>query len=711
LGEPQYTDTTVAVCNEYTWWRNGETYYGSGTQVYTYMDDMGCENADTLHLTIVLSVTTHTMDTVCDSIVWNGQTYRESGELTFSGTNVMGCDSVDILNLTVNHSTASTTMVPACDSFTWNLTGDTYTHDTILSALSLIPNTQGCDSVVTLYLTVAHGAHETYREVNCGAYEWHQEWYAESGTYTYDYIDTAGCPSTDTLYLTVGEPQYSDTTVVACNEYTWWRSGETYYGSNTYVHVYTDEAGCESVDTMHLTVVLSVTTHFVDTVCDSIVWLGRTYRQSGTYTSTATSAMGCDSINVLELTVNQSKGSTTVVSTCDSYNWYEHVGVTESTDTLTHRFPMSNGCDSVVHLRLTIYHSDSTTHITDTACGSYQWNGLNYASSGTYRYYAATSHHCDSILTLHLTVHPDYAAHHYDTICAGESYQFNGEECLTTGEYVTTFRTVHGCDSLQILHLFALPRPVANIMTEYSCEKEEYKLSASREGYRYTWSATPGGHQVTGQEHDDYVLLHPRDTMTVMLTVEYLTGRACPSVAQINIVPLHNVTASIECHPEALDRDNRTLTAVDASVGHTEHGWYVDGTYWGDDPYIVYTADEYAEELLLMLVAYNDYCADTAQRIVKVVDDMLFIPNVFTPSLSTNSTFRAYGKGILEFYMVIYNREGNKIFESHDMEEAWDGTHNGTACPQGSYVYRIRYRGERVPDGWIDATGSILLLR
>ena len=91
--------------------------------------------------------------------------------------------------------------------------------------------------------------------------------------------------------------------------------------------------------------------------------------------------------------------------------------------------------------------------------------------------------------------------------------------------------------------------------------------------------------------------------------------------------------------------------------------------------------------------------------------EQLFVPNTFTPLLSTNSFFRAYGVGILEFEMDIYNREGLRVFHSDSIEEVWDGTHDGKACPQASYVYRIHYRAETVPDGWQTTSGSVLLLR
>ncbi len=69
---------------------------------------------------------------------------------------------------------------------------------------------------------------------------------------------------------------------------------------------------------------------------------------------------------------------------------------------------------------------------------------------------------------------------------------------------------------------------------------------------------------------------------------------------------------------------------------------------------------------------------------------LLYVPTAFTPNDDTfNDVFKANGKFISEFNMVIYNRWGAPIFESKDMEKGWDGTDNGTPAPPGNYSYKI----------------------
>ena len=44
--------------------------------------------------------------------------------------------------------------------------------------------------------------------------------------------------------------------------------------------------------------------------------------------------------------------------------------------------------------------------------------------------------------------------------------------------------------------------------------------------------------------------------------------------------------------------------------------------------------------------------------------------------------------------MMIYNRWGQKIYETTDPNSGWDGTYNNIPSPLGTYVYKVSYRTE-----------------
>jgi hypothetical protein len=83
----------------------------------------------------------------------DGNTYNASTNTpTWTLTNAAGCDSVVTLDLTINYSNSGTDTQLACDTYTW-MDGNTYTATTNTPTWTLT-NAAGCDSVVTLNLTI-----------------------------------------------------------------------------------------------------------------------------------------------------------------------------------------------------------------------------------------------------------------------------------------------------------------------------------------------------------------------------------------------------------------------------------------------------------------------------------------------------------------------------------------------------------------------------
>src|SRR4030095_1158394 len=118
---------------------------------------------------------------------WNGTPYTAAGTYTFTTKNAAGCDSVVTLVLTVSKSTTSSTPVTVCQAqlpYTWNGTpytaAGTYTFTT--------KNAAGCDSVATLVLTVSQGTTSSTPVTVCQAqlpYTWNGTPYTAAGTYTF----------------------------------------------------------------------------------------------------------------------------------------------------------------------------------------------------------------------------------------------------------------------------------------------------------------------------------------------------------------------------------------------------------------------------------------------------------------------------------------------------------------------------------------------
>ena len=60
--------------------------------------------------------------------------------------------------------------------------------------------------------------------------------------------------------------------------------------------------------------------------------------------------------------------------------------------------------------------------------------------------------------------------------------------------------------------------------------------------------------------------------------------------------------------------------------------------------------------------------------------------------------------------MLIYNRWGEVIYESHDATDYWDGSYTNKPCPAGTYNYKVQF-GSKIDDGKYLFTGSVNLIR
>ncbi|MDP1800278.1 MAG: gliding motility-associated C-terminal domain-containing protein [Bacteroidota bacterium] len=92
-----------------------------------------------------------------------------------------------------------------------------------------------------------------------------------------------------------------------------------------------------------------------------------------------------------------------------------------------------------------------------------------------------------------------------------------------------------------------------------------------------------------------------------------------------------------------------------------------------------------------MVVTNKWGCSDTVVKAIDILEDQtLFVPNSFTPNGDgLNEIFQPKGKGFAKFNMQVFNRWGQKIYETNEFTGGWDGTFQGKECQQDSYVWKI----------------------
>jgi PKD repeat protein len=161
------------------------------------------------------------------------------------------CTDTNTVTILVSSPTTASISNSSCQSFTWPVNGQTYSQSGVYYAT--ISNAAGCDSIITLNLTINQLTNTSETVSNCGNYTWPEngQTYTQSGTYTSTFTNTAGCLSTKTLILTINQPSSSVLTETALDSYV--LNGQTYTQSGIYTQVIPNSAGCDSTITLNLT--------------------------------------------------------------------------------------------------------------------------------------------------------------------------------------------------------------------------------------------------------------------------------------------------------------------------------------------------------------------------------------------------------------------------------------------------------------------------
>ncbi len=381
----------------------------------------------------------------------------------------------------------------------------------------------------------------TYNTINtssCFSYMLNNQTYTRSGVYTQVLQNISGCDSIITLNLTISGS--NDTLNLAtCNSYIW--NGQTFTASGFYRDTLVNRFGCDSIINLKLTINNSVATTLNTIICEGQNYAG--YTATGTYINNFTGSNGCDSTRTLNLTVKPRAYSTINASICqgENYSGYNTNGI--FVDTLV----AMNGCDSIRTINLVIYPT-KTTNINASICAgaSYYAGGKDQTFSGTYRDTLQTYLGCDSIVITHLVVDskpkPNLGADR--NLCVGESYTFNpgsfnsyewqdlstlpGFTTNNIGVYWVKVIDNNGCESSDTVEIKNIVPNPSNFLkqTDSLCHYDKLTINVQNSYIQYNWS--------TGSRQSNIVIDKPGQYILTVKDMNNCTGQDTILVIQEN---------------------------------------------------------------------------------------------------------------------------------------------------------------------------------
>ena len=498
-------------------------------------------NEHTKHISV--ADTPYVWEHVQDGVVIASDTLHLSGGqtegYTYTFTSTHGCDSIDSLTLHVHQTYLYRDSVVICSDetpYSWEGITDIYTtneyiknlrtHDgydsihvryvEVLPVLhTLLTNTicegdslrfglskmnkerfltdagvyydtltsyqYGCDSIIELRLNV-YPKHRNHQVVDIAdtqlPYLWEHiqggqtigsEVLNGAGEYSYHFTTEFGCDSIDSLSLRVHRTYLIvEDTIQLCSDeipYTWC-SYTNITETNDYIYYGQTADGYDSIRTVHINVWPVKYTTLEGAICEghSYKFNGKDYTEQGTYYDTLTTTHGCDSIVTLHLTVHQPYFNTRTEHIFEGQQVAFFDTICSTTGTYFHFGATPQGCDSTTVLQLFVHKLVDTTV---TVCSydlpyiwTNKWDGTQTPlyTAGIYRNDTSYVDGERMFYGLQLVVNEPTNETIYREICEGDTYNFNGQQLATAGEYRDTLRNAVGCDSVVILHLNVLPK-------------------------------------------------------------------------------------------------------------------------------------------------------------------------------------------------------------------------------------------------------------
>jgi hypothetical protein len=236
-------------CNAYNWPVTNQTYNTSGTYIGRIAKVNGCDSIIKLNLNITTILRSSITVKACDTFTWalNGQTYGASGSYADTLLSASGCDSIVTLNLTVNPIPPTIQNISACEVYTWPENNQRYTQST--QAFAILKNARGCDSLITLNLTINKKDSADFNVNQCNPYTWSATGitYSKSGAYKAILVTSKGCDSLVTLHLTISPAFRIVQSEIACQSFTWDKNGKVYTTTTTDSVIYKTAANCDSI--------------------------------------------------------------------------------------------------------------------------------------------------------------------------------------------------------------------------------------------------------------------------------------------------------------------------------------------------------------------------------------------------------------------------------------------------------------------------------
>ncbi len=288
----------------------------------------------------------------------------------------------------------------------------------------------------------------------------------------------------------------------------------------------------------------------------------------------------------------------------------------------------------------------------------------------------------------------------------GETFTGQGSDAITVTPLQTTTYTVtisDGCETTPItlsipIVVAPLPVPQYVVLNPVQCDPAEFIIVNTTDptmSQSVDWVVA--GHHFINQ---DTIYVPPLSAGDYDLDLTITSFEGClDSISVENALHVNPLPEALfHFHPDPVTMLNTEVHFTNFSIDGDTYQWYFEnGTPYSStqkNPVIVFPEGIIAEYEVMLITTSPLGCVDTLVKTIKVEPEVIiYAPNTFTPDGDEfNQNWKIYIEGIdiYDVELLIYNRWGEVVWESHDLSVGWDGTYKGKVVPDGTYIWTLK---------------------
>jgi gliding motility-associated-like protein len=265
------------------------------------------------------------------------------------------------------------------------------------------------------------------------------------------------------------------------------------------------------------------------------------------------------------------------------------------------------------------------------------------------------------------------------------------------GTYTVQVVSAGGCPAPPVQALVkVVPKVVAAISNDVTiCAGNPTPLTASG-GLFYKW--TPSA----GLDHDDIPDPVANPTQTTTYKVDVGNGGCDDSTRSVTVTVNQNPVANAGNDIKLFEGQSATLHGIIQGDNITSFYW-TPATFLSDPTSLTPIASP-TDDITYTLTVVSQTCGTSTSSVFVRVYKKITIPNTFSPN--NDGINDIWNIEALETYpessIMVYDRYGQKVYQSTGYAKPWNGTFNGSPLPQSTYYYVIDLKNNTPKiAGWV----------